>query len=93
MDKFRFYFVKIFCVKLNTLTEFISTLICVSLKAGGGPLKLGIQGTAQFAAPFPFSTIRSGCTCTVLQIRRSLVRSQWIFHLYKILPIALYTWG
>jgi hypothetical protein len=62
MDKFRFYFVKIFCVTLNTQTEFIYTFICVSLKAGGGPLKLGSQGTTQFAAPFLFSLLRSKCT-------------------------------
>ena len=59
MEKFRFYFVKIFCVTLNTLTEFISTIICASLKAGEIQIKLGSQDTGQFAAPFPISTLRS----------------------------------
>jgi hypothetical protein len=62
MDKFGFNFVEISCETLNTLTDFISTLICNSLKAGEGPLKLGSQGTAQFAAPVPFSTLHANST-------------------------------
>jgi len=54
MDKFRFYFVKIFCVTLNRPTECISTLICVSLKVRGGPPKLGLRARPSSFPAFPF---------------------------------------
>jgi len=38
-----FSFVKIFCVTLNKPTEFVSLGTCISLKARGGPLKLGLR--------------------------------------------------